>query len=319
LAELATYWQRITTLDISSSRNVDDGSVVHLLKLKNLVYLNIVHTSITPEAYVRVFSELPNVENISWNSWSTPADDILMNIDKDRLRSVKSIMGNFVNAPILIQKCQFVSKLSLFYAHYYLSELKDLIALTDLTIVDTNSRTIHLLNVLKNVGPRLRRLHLSRVISVSFDAVAFNCYGLQILEMIDCKFSISKYSLFYPRLLHFQNLAFLTLKCNGTFDNFNNYLTSYVHLERFTARNIAQLDDAAVSFILSNKGFQELKEFSAHHCGHLTIKSAVLLIENCRNLSQIRGVGTWSGINKEVDIQYLLHIAMKTNVLIIKV
>jgi hypothetical protein len=79
------------------------------------------------------------------------------------------------------------------------------------------------------------------------------------------------------------------------------------------------LDDAAVSFILTNKGFQELKEFSAHHCGPLSLKSAVLLIENCRNLSQIRGVGTWSGINKEVDMPNLLHIAMKANVHIIEV
>jgi hypothetical protein len=82
---------------------------------------------------------------------------------------------------------------------------------------------------------------------------------------------------------------------------------------------MAQLDDAALSFILTNKGFQELKVFSAHHCGHLTIKSAVLLIENCRNLTELRGVGTWSGINKEEDIPNLLHIAMKANVHITEV
>jgi hypothetical protein len=137
--------------------------------------------------------------------------------------------------------------------------------------------------------------------------------------MTDCLFGISKHKFIRPHLLHFQNLASLTLKGNGKCVNFNNYLTCYVHLERFTASNIAQLDDAAVSFILTNKGFQELKVFSAHHCGHLTIKSAVLLIENCHNLSQIRGVGTWSGINKEVDMRNLLHIAMKANVDIIGV
>jgi hypothetical protein len=86
----------------------------------------------------------------------------------------------------------------------------------------------------------------------------------------------------------------------------------------FVAWKTPQLNDVTLSFIVTNKGFQELKVFSAHHCGPLSIKSAVLLIENCRNLSQLRGVGTWSGINKE-DIPNLLHIAMKSNVHIIEV
>jgi hypothetical protein len=314
LAELATYWQRITMLDIRSSRNVDDGSVVQLLKLKNLVYLNIVDTSITANAYVSVLSELPEVENISWTSRSKPVDVILKSIAKDRLSSVKSIMGYLRNALILIQKCQFISKLSLFCAKCDLSELQYLIALTDLTIVNSNYSVILLSAVLRGVGPRLIRLQLSGVTDVSFNTVTYHCSHLQTLEMIDCHFNISCHSSLDPQLLHFQNMEFLTLRENGIFVDFNLYLTCYVHLERFTASNIAQLDDAAVYFIVTNKGFQKLKVFSAHHCGHLTIKSAVLLIENCRNLSQIGGVGTWPDINKEVDMPYLLCTATKGNV-----
>jgi hypothetical protein len=319
LAELAIYWPRITLLDIRSSRNVDDDSVVHLLKLKNLLYLNIADTCITPKSYVTVLSKLPNVKNISWHSCSTPAEDILKSVTNDRLRSVKSIRGRFLNALILIQKCQFISKLSLIYADYDLSELKNLIALTDLTIENPNPITSHLLNMLVDVGPRLRRLYLFSDNALSLKTVAFCCCYLHTLEMTDCVFRNSNHNFISTRLLHFQNLAFLTLKRNGYFVNFNNYLTCYVHLERFTASNIAQLDDAAVSFILTNKGFQELKVFSAHHCGPLSLKSSLLLIENCRNLSQLRGVGTWSGINKEEDMSNLLHIAMKANVHIIEV
>jgi hypothetical protein len=47
--------------------------------------------------------------------------------------------------------------------------------------------------------------------------------------------------------------------------------------------------------------------------GPLGLKSAVLLIENCRNLSQLGGVGTWSGVNRE-DISHLLRVAMEANV-----
>jgi hypothetical protein len=132
--------------------------------------------------------------------------------------------------------------------------------------------------------------------------------------MIDCHFSTSSHESFHPKLLHFKSIEFLTLNGNGKFVNFNNFLTCYVHLERFIASNIAQLDDTAVFFIVTNNGFQKLKVFSAHHGGHLTIKSAMLLIGNCRNLSQLRGVGTWSGIDKKVDMPYLQRTAMRTNI-----
>jgi hypothetical protein len=173
--------------------------------------------------------------------------------------------------------------------------------------------------MLLDVGPRLRRLHLSCVNDVSVHDVTFRCSQLHTLEMTDCQFHASRNAFFHRQLFHFKNLAFLTLKGSGNFVNFNNYLTCCVHLERFTASNIAQLDDAAVYFILKKKGFQELKEFSAHHCGHLTIKSAVFLIENCLKLSQIRGVRTWSGINKGKDMPYLQYIAMRKNVHIFEV
>lgn len=71
---------------MKSSIYVEDTSVIHLLKLKNLVHLNVVDTAITPKGYGAVLSGLPHVENISW---STPADDFMSNVTKDKLSSVK--------------------------------------------------------------------------------------------------------------------------------------------------------------------------------------------------------------------------------------
>jgi hypothetical protein len=52
LAELGTHCPRITILHLGSSKGVDDFSVIHLLKVKSFVYLNIIATSIIPKAYV---------------------------------------------------------------------------------------------------------------------------------------------------------------------------------------------------------------------------------------------------------------------------
>jgi hypothetical protein len=310
LAEVGTYCPKIKMLDINSSKCVDDASIIHLLKLKDLLYLNIDDTSISAKAYGNVLSELPNVQNISW---STPADDVLENVTKDRLISVKLVMGTIRKALMLVEKCPFITTLSLLDARRNLSDLKDLAALTDLAIMKCNYHTVDLFSVLESVGPRLKRLHLSLVHGVSVCAVTQLCMHLETLEFIECKFSDSVY-LFDSELLHFKNLAFLTLDGNGYFGNFHYYLSCCVHLSTFTARNTTQLDDAALFFIVMNKGFQELNVFSAHHCGPLSIKSAVLLIEKCRNLTELRGVGTWSRINKEEDMPNLLPIVMEANV-----
>ena len=66
-----------------------------------------------------------------------------------------------------------------------------------------------------------------------------------------------------------------------------------------TASCTPDLDDAAMVSVLQSNGFQNLKEFSAHDCGFLRLISVFLLVENCGNLHCIKGVGTWSGIQKE--------------------
>ena len=59
------------------------------------------------------------------------------------------------------------------------------------------------------------------------------------------------------------------------------------------------LDDAAMVSVLQSNGFQNLKEFSAHYCGFLNMIYELLLVENCGNLHRLKGVGTWSGVQKE--------------------
>jgi hypothetical protein len=188
LAELSSYCANITVLDINSCKNVDDASVIHLLKLKNLGYLNIFETSITPKTYGKALSALPNVKNITW---SEPADDILMSVTKNRLSSVISILGSFRNAHIFVQKCPFIKKLSLLHPKCNLSELKDLISLTDLTVIGCNFDTINLFTILEGVGPRLRKLQLFCVTGLLMYAVTHFCKHLKMLEFDECVFTYS--------------------------------------------------------------------------------------------------------------------------------
>ena len=66
-----------------------------------------------------------------------------------------------------------------------------------------------------------------------------------------------------------------------------------------TARCTPDIYDGTVLALLQSNGFQNLKEFSAHDCGFLNTISMFLLVGNCGNLHCLKGVGTWSGKQKE--------------------
>jgi hypothetical protein len=73
--------------------------------------------------------------------------------------------------------------------------------------------------------------------------------------------------------LKFQNLDSLELTTNRWYGDYHSYLMSYVNLKVFTARCTPDLDDATMASVLQSCGFQNIKEFSAHDCGFLSMIS----------------------------------------------
>ncbi|GFG34592.1 hypothetical protein Cfor_01923 [Coptotermes formosanus] len=296
LIELGKHCKQLKRLSVMSSKHVDDSSVNHLLKLRNLVFLNVDGTHVTPKGYSRLLCNLPKLRNITW---ANRVDDVLLNITKDEIQTVKSLIGTVRNALTIVLKCPFITHLSLFAVKDNLSDLKELNAVTEFTLVDCDSDIGNLAEVLHGIGPKLKELDLSNVTNVSIRDVTKCCTHLEILSLDCCKFTQSGEKPFDPQLPHFQNLASLELRANRWYGDFHSYLRSYVNLKVLTARCIPDLDDVAVVSVLQSNGFQNLKEFSAQDCGFLSMISVSLLVENCGNLHLLKGVGTWSGIQKE--------------------
>jgi hypothetical protein len=66
--QLALHCSKMRKIDVSNSRAVTDGSVQHLLTLKDLSHLDLTGTSVTARGYRLLLSGLPNITNISYSS-----------------------------------------------------------------------------------------------------------------------------------------------------------------------------------------------------------------------------------------------------------
>jgi hypothetical protein len=309
LAELGKHCSKLKRLSVMFSEEVNDGSVIHLKKLKNLVFLNVGGTSITPRGYGEILSGLSKVQNVMWTSY---VDDVLMSITKEEIHSVKHLFGTVRNVLILALKYPFITHLSLYRVKDDLSNLKELTTITDLALADCDSDSVCLVNILQSLGSRLRHLELKNVNNVSVRDVINCCTHLETFAIKSCNFTCPEGLNFEPQLQHFQNLAVLELTANQWYEDFHSYLKCYVNLKELIARNTPQLDDTAVVSVLRSKGFQELRIFSAHGCGALSMLSAFLLMEYCDNLIQLRGVGTWTHVNVKEDMGSLMRIARYT-------
>lgn len=296
LAELGKHCNQLQRLSVMSSKHVNDSSVIHLLKLTNLVFLNIDGTEITHIGYARILRNLPKLMNITW---ANRVDDVLLSVTTGELQTVKSLTGTVHNALTVVLKCPFITHLSLFGAKNNLSDLKKLDAVIMFSLADCNSDVVNLIEVLHGIGPKLRQLELSHVTNVSIRDVTKCCTHLETLSLDSCEFTQSEDQPFEPLLPHFQNLASLELRENRQYGDLHSYLRSYVNLKVLIARCTPELDDAAVASVLQSNGFRKLTKFSAQNCGFLSIISVVLLIKNCSDLRLLKGVGTWSGIQKD--------------------
>jgi Leucine-rich repeat (LRR) protein len=311
LAELSKHCSRLKRLSIMSSKHVDDGSLIHLRKLKDLVFLDIDGTAITAKGYSTILTHLKIVENITW---SRCADDVVASITKDCVLGVKSLIGTVRNMLPVVLKCPFLSRMTLYGPKVNLLDLKNLTLLAALTLADCDCDTLKFGTTLQYIGIRLRDLHLTTVNNVNIGNVIEYCTHLETLVVENCDFTLPKdlYLFFFPTLRHFQNLSMLELTANLWYGDFHSYLKSCVRLKVFTARKIPELDDTVVETVVMSKGFRELREFSAYDCG-LSTKSAVLLIENCKELIRLKGLGTWS-ISTKADIAHVLLKAKNATV-----
>jgi hypothetical protein len=291
LIRLGRHCTLLKVLDVTYSKLVTDDCVQYLLNLQSLEKLYVPGTNISATRYALLLSNLPRIQNITWEG---SVDIVLQEITKECLPLVKEFHGTPFDVPLLRTLCPHIKYLGI----YFLNEkCLDVIHLTEVDWLGftycgydiDKGRTI-----IANIGTRLTKLYMTAVRNVDITHIINCCSVLKILEVNVCGIVMSENVIFSPELPHFKSVTEIIVTSNVGFEYFLKFLHHYVNLELFYAECVRELEHVTVSAILNAGGFRKLRKICLCFCGPLNIKTALLLIEKCDNLSVIGKVATWT-------------------------
>jgi hypothetical protein len=244
-------------------------------------------TAISKLGYRALLAGLPQVQNIVW---TFPVDPILRGITPG-LQSVTRFAGNFSDADLLAEKCQNIKEVALLDIAVDMSGLGNLRCVSKLTVILCSCNVMRFSDAIARLGVTLTTLEWSHVYDINMRDIIHSCPVLNSLTFSYCY--ITNSDVYDPRLAHFQNLKTLQLWGNsGTFD-LSSVLHLYVNLSRFHAAKMGVVTDALIKEVVTAGGFRNLTKFSVHRCGHMSMQTAWLLVQNVLNLVQIEQISTW--------------------------
>jgi hypothetical protein len=294
IIQLSTYCPLMQKISVEYSASVDDNCVEHLLKLRSLISLNIAGTLISPNGYATLLSGLPQLEDITC---FYPFDHVIIDLPVS-LPSVRKFMGIISTGRSLVQKCPYITELILISMVNDPSDLAEFTMVADLTIKNTIDISYMLSPLITRLGPTLTSLKLFNVVSINMADVIYYCSSLKHLSITQCKLNC-ELVLFGRELKHFQNMKHLLLVQNsGNFHYINN-LHLYVSLNILHIAGMKEMTDALIARIIMIGGLRNLNEFVAELCGDLSLKTAILLLDNCPSLVLIGHLNRWPRISRE--------------------
>ncbi|XP_023707794.1 uncharacterized protein LOC111864638, partial [Cryptotermes secundus] len=274
IIQLSKYCPHMKKISVQDSKSVDDGCVEHLLKMRNLLSLNISETSISGNRYAALLSGLPEIRDVFW---LRPVEPVLGKLTAC-LPSVVVFLGDISDAKLLVQKCPNITHLFVYCPSEDISDLGELKNVVSISIRECSYTEIKFNDVINRLGPRLEILEACQVDNINLDDVIKYCTGLCSLWINYCHVTCTE--TFYPELPHFQNLEKLKIIGNGGEFTFCSVLHLYVNLTVLHFVGMEHITDAVISQIVKAGGFRNLTEFIIDYCGHVTMETVWLLMQN---------------------------------------
>jgi hypothetical protein len=309
IIELSKYCPRLKKLSVEYSRRVDDNCVKHLLKLRNLISLNVADTSISAGSYAAILWRLPQIEDVTWIG---PIEPVLINL-KTCLPLVRDFVGTVSVAKLLVRKLPNVTKLTLYSLNEDPSDLATLRNVAELSIQQNSPTPVKLGPVITHLGPSLTKLNFFGVMIIDMNDVISCCTALNELSITFSNLTSSERV--DRKSAHFKNLKNLILTQNtGTF-SFSSVLHLYVNLNVLRIVGMAEMTDQFIRQVVTADRFKYITEFVVEHCGDLNIQTAFLLMNNCPSLIKLGNIDMWPEITNE-DAVMLLNYVRINNLLL---
>ncbi|PNF23799.1 hypothetical protein B7P43_G16127 [Cryptotermes secundus] len=299
IIQLSEYCPHMKKISVQSSTRVDDGSVEHLLKMRNLLSLNIAGTAISDNSYAALLSGLPEIRDVIWFGQIEP---VLGNLTAC-LPSVVAFLGVISNAKLFVQKCPNITHMFLYYPSKDISHLGQFKNVVSISIRNCSYTEIRFSDVIKRLGRGVEYLGTHRVDNIILDDVINYCTGLRSLSI---NFSeVTSTEMFHPELPHFQNLEKLEIKVNWGAFSFCSVLHLYVNLKVVHFVGMEQITNTVIRQIVAAGGFRNLTDFVVQYCGYVTMETALFLMQKCPNLTKIGNIGSWSHVTEDQVVTFL--------------
>jgi hypothetical protein len=310
--QLGLHCKALKIISLSNSRAVTNISVSHLLRLKELHYVNVSKTSIDCALYQVLLIKLPKIENINCQD---SHENVLHDIATERLHTITSYRGRIINADILTQKCSNITSLILYQVNDDLSKLTALNSLKSLEVTGGDYETSNLSVFLNGKVRKLRELHLHNVVNVNISDIIMKCSGLLVLSLEECTFEpLGQHSVFDPATPHYRSVQCLSLIQAVGHEMYFEHFKYYINLVKFYCKGAGILNDHLIREAIKKGGLENLEDFRVEETGFrsLTVSTAKRLIRNCENLTVLGHLKSWSKVDA-LQLRRLKHKTEKKN------
>jgi hypothetical protein len=306
IVELSKYCPRLKSISVTNSRCVEDDCVEHLLKFRHLHTLNLAGTLLSYVSYEALLSGLPHIRGIFWFD---PIDPVLGNLTTC-LPSVTTFYGMISDADLLVHKCPNLKEVVLLTQTGDISTLGQVPNIAYITVFNSCWTTIKFSDLVRNLGATLTALELRRVLYINIDDLIKYCAVLNSLLIDYCH--VMNTEILNSKLPHFHNLKKITIKkYMGQYD-FSSILQKYVNLNVFDIAEMKVVTDTFIKQIVTAGGFRCLTEICVDRCGDMTIDTALLLVQNCPNLTRLGNIRSWPAVNDD-DVEIFLNFVRNNN------
>lgn len=312
LLKLIETCPHLQSLDLTSSKSINDDSVNLIARIKSLRSVQLYRTSVTMEGYVNLFLKLKKLEDIGqFSEIGHCLEYIVDNYPDFQKFSLRKFNSRYVTTrflQILSEHCPKIQCISIFF-NVLICDLTAIIGINQLShlqLMACDFFSDQIRDVLAVKGCNLTLLHLEHVDQIDMNALMYisqYCPDLKVLTIFNCELieSTSVY-LKKPTIPPFMNLERMTLIAHCDHHHLEFLWSTCLHIKSIKCGMMVPTNDHILEKILSCNPMEHLEEFAVMRSDGLTIKIAYKLVEICQNLTHLNELEGWSRI-KEDEIQ----------------
>jgi hypothetical protein len=297
----------LTELSLLYSNAVTNDSVIYLLLLINLQFLNVCETQIDSTRYGFILSQLPKIADIRF---ANKEDDVLLHIARETLDTITHVYGFIKDFHLQIET---FPKTTNFVVNAPDLDMSELTAWTELRTLDITRGlcpTFNMNAILAGIGHRLTALKLSDVTSVDLHDIVTLCESLETLFLVLCLIvPLDADAPLDPELPHFRNLKSLKIESMQHAQMDYSFIRYYVSLQKidltwvnvFTVEFMTEVVTRGTLRNLRECCICETKEGSSlnfevlqlliQHCPHLKVFGVVRFLHqlDSNSIEQLKG------------------------------